>query len=325
MFRKTIPEWPRNRWRIRRALRRMPDCPLRIILKTRNDPIFLREWHSHHAAIVGAENLIIADNMSDDPDVIEELEKLAQKSMVFRFHGFHNALHKRDVFGAFYEAVERKCDWTLLLDTDERLIWVEGRNWIADGRLLDRLNALPPGITALPGLLVDNHGPHRDRYLFPQNLDRLAPVLHWGKPAIAAGYRPPGGAQCHNIQFPADIFAAGLPPQLVQLHLNNLNRDQRLRTNREKLVARGICAPDTPYAEIAKINLRNIPNACSVVQRCVQQTARLLSDQPTPSAPTVRLNPNGTLEFPNAAQGEIFDQLQIDGAERLMAAIKAQS
>lgn len=330
MFWQKLHRWPRHQGRILKALR-APHAPLRIMLKTRNDPIFLADWHRHHAAIVGAENLIIADNMSNDPQVIALLEELAQYSTVFQFGGFHNDLHRRDRFAALYCVLEDSCDWLILLDTDERLNWVEGYHWIADARLVDRLQALPSGADAMPGLLVQNQPGQQNRFVFPQEAGKLAPVLHWGKPAIASGRSrpdspptdsPPTRAQCHNIQFPAHTFAARLAPQLIQLHLCNLVPEQRLRANREKLAARGVCAPDTTYADIARIDVRT--ETCSVVRRCVLQTRRLLADQPPQSGPALVLNVDGTLSFSTPALRRTFDLVQAEGADRLLAAIAKQ-
>ncbi len=321
MFRRALPLWPRDGRRILKALRRH-SAPLRIILKTRNDPIFLAEWHRHHAAIVGAENLIIADNMSDDPQVQTLLKELARQSTVFRFDAFHDTLHKRELFRPFYAALEETCAWSILLDTDERLAWMEGQEWIADHRLVDRLTDLAPDAPALPGLLIENLPGLRDRLSFPTARDRLASVLHWGKPAIASGHGlPVSGAQCHNIQFPEAMFRSGVPPRLVAMHLCNLHPEQRLRANREKLAARGICAPHTPYEEIARLDVRH--ETRSVIRRCVLETRRLIAPAQEGGAdgPALILHPDGRLGFSGGDVAQSFACVQDEGAALLRAAL----
>ncbi|MEO0465142.1 MAG: glycosyltransferase family 2 protein [Pseudomonadota bacterium] len=323
MFNKSPPLWPRDQRRILKALRQH-HAPLRIMLKTRNDPYFLEDWHRHHAAIVGPENLVIADNMSNDPLVCRLLAQLARVSTVFRFDAFHDELHKRDRFKDLYAVLEETCDWSILLDTDERLIWIEEGHWSAGQDLPDRLTALAAGAPALPGLLIENHLGQRTHFDFPANPDRLSRVLHWGKPAIASGHGlTVTGPQCHNIQFPAAMFDAGVPPRLIALHLCNLLPEQRLRANREKLAARGLCSPQTPYADIAHLDVRQ--ETRSVIRRCVLETRRLLASASSEAIAVppkaMVMQPDGQITFSDADIGRTFEFAQTQGAAILRAAL----
>ncbi|MEL7301278.1 MAG: glycosyltransferase family 2 protein [Pseudomonadota bacterium] len=296
-------------------------APLRIILKTRNEPFFLRDWFRHHAAIVGPEHLIIADNMSDDPDVLSLLAELSHRAHVFQFDAFHDDLHKRELFQPFYSALEDTCDWSMLLDTDERLTWMDRSGWIADHRLVDRVMQRTTDAHALPGLLVENQPGSRDHLRFPQKTDRLASVLHWGKPALASSHgRKLTGAQCHNIQFPSEMFSADVPPCLVAVHLCNLDPQQRMRANREKLAARGVCGWDTPFIEIARIDVSTEQR--SVIRRCVLEIDRLLKAAPIKpdSRGAVVMRADGTLGFSSSAAEQAFEYVQSNGAEMLRAA-----
>lgn len=278
------------------------------------------DWHGHHAAIVGAENLIIADNMSDDPETRRQIKALAKVSTVFRFQGFHNRLSDRQAFAALWKALDDSCQWHIALDADERLAWVEDNRWFADKRLVERLMAVSPRTGAVPALQFDNLTGARDRVAVPNRnnpkLQVLPPVL-WGKPAIAAGSPWPKGMPMHNIQFPPNIFAAGHSPNLVQLHLCNLVPEQRLRANREKLVARGICTPNTPFEEIAQINLRNEPR--SVVHRCVLETQKLLHDTApeTKTPPNLHFAPDGHLRFSTPEVKSGFETMLREGGHAL--------
>jgi len=313
-LRRSLFAWPDDAPLVSAAIR-ASRAPCKICLKTRNDPIFLAEWHQHHARIVGAENLIIADNMSDDPEVLAQLHELSRQSTVFQFTGFHNRLHERELFSPLYRVIEDSSDWHLVLDTDERLVWIEEENWIADSRLVDRLRCLPPSANTVPGVLIQNLPGSRTHFRLPADPSQSAAPLQWGKPAIATGCSWPKGGPIHNIQFPPEIFAARQPPRLFQLHLCNLDPEQRLRANREKLAARGICAPDSSYAEIAQIDVEL--ETRSVVRRSVLQTRRLLADELEAYPDQIIVRSDGHLDFSSPAVRSAFHALMTGGADYL--------
>lgn len=308
----SLPLWHRQTRRICKAIRAAPG-PVKILLKVRNDPIFLEDWHRHHAGIVGAENLVIADNMSNDPEMIRALRRLAKVSPVFRFSGFHNRLSDRAAFAPLWHALDDSCQWHIALDADERLAWIEGNLCITDARLVQRLMAATPETKAIPALLLDNVTGTNDRFVIPGHypLDlHLLPCALWGKPAIAAGSPWPVGMPIHNIQFPPEAFAARHPPHLVQLHMCNLIPEQRLRANREKLVARQVCAANTSYSEISRMDL--IGETRSVVLRCVRETRRLLAEKKGETRPSsyMHVAPDGQVHFSAPEAGARFKEMQ---------------
>lgn len=316
----SLPLWHRHARRICKAIRKAPG-PVKILLKVRNDPIFLEDWHRHHAGIVGAQNLIIADNMSDDPEMIAALRRLAKASCVFRFAGFHNRLSDRAAFAPLWQALDGSCRWHIALDADERLAWIEDGRCITDARLVTHLMEAAPETKAIPALLLDNVAGTNDRFVIPDHypLDmHLLPCALWGKPAIAAGSPWPEGTPIHNIQFPPGAFAARHPPHLVQLHMCNLIPEQRLRANREKLVARKVCGAGTPYSEIAGMDLTG--ETRSVVLRCVRETRRLLAETKGDAAPPPHMHiaPDGRLHFSTPAADTRFREMQ-QTAGRILA------
>jgi len=321
----SLPVWHKCARRICAAVRRAPG-PVKILLKVRNDPIFLAAWHRHHAAIVGAQNLIIADNMSDDPQTKTLLRTLAKESTVFRFAGFHNRLSDRTVFADLWHALDESCKWHMALDADERLGWIEDDHCITDARLVDRLLATPPHTAAIPALLLDNIAGKADCFAIPQRNSPKLPVLPcalWGKPALAAGKVWPAGMALHNVQFHPDAFAAGHAPNLIQMHLCNLIPEQRLRANREKLVARKICTSQTPFEKIAAMDLKDENR--SVVERCVQETRKLLaqlkrgSDQNSGPMPDhVQIGTDGCMVFSTSEVADRFNDMMA-GAGQILA------
>ena len=68
---------------------------LKLCAKVRDEPLLIEGWITHHQAIVGADNLIIADNMSKNPEMLAVLEKYSDRVTVFRFPGSHNNIHWR--------------------------------------------------------------------------------------------------------------------------------------------------------------------------------------------------------------------------------------
>jgi hypothetical protein len=67
-------------------------APIKIVLKTKNDRFLIDRWIRHHSKIVGLENLIIYDNMSDDHEVLSVYREYARKMSRFptvRRNGWH--------------------------------------------------------------------------------------------------------------------------------------------------------------------------------------------------------------------------------------------
>ncbi|MFH1604199.1 MAG: hypothetical protein ABIH03_09875, partial [Pseudomonadota bacterium] len=68
-------------------------APLKIVLKTRDDPYFLDDWIAHHAALVGAENLVVIDNNSTDPAVLASYAELRPRTPIRLFEGYYDHVH----------------------------------------------------------------------------------------------------------------------------------------------------------------------------------------------------------------------------------------
>lgn len=311
-----LPVWHDDSAAIARAIR-ATRAPFKIVLKTRNDPIFLQDWIDHHAALVGPQALVIADNMSDDPQVLDILARAARTSCVFRFDGFHNDLHDRAKYPDLFAALIDSSHWITLLDTDERLIWMEPNgDWLADARVLDRL-AAHADLPALPGVLIDNFARQADRFILRPGDEGLESLIRWGKPVLNTAAPVGPGHKCHNIQFERRLFMHDAPAQFFQLHLLNLIPQQRLRANREKLVKRGFFPPGVTDQEIARTNPP--PKAPPLLRRCVTETRRLLANQvPQDPGTTFRLLPDGQIDAP-AEQRARLEQLIRTSADRLKA------
>lgn len=83
----------------------------------------LERWIKHHQAIVGYENLIIIDNMSNDPAVIPAYEKYDGLITLFKYDTHFDLIHHSQHFPELYNALRECCDYFIFLDTDEYLIF----------------------------------------------------------------------------------------------------------------------------------------------------------------------------------------------------------
>jgi len=119
-----IPRWDANHAEFCARIEKVR-ATVKILLKTKNDPIFIERWIKHHIKIVGPENLIIFDNMSDDPEVLSIYRKYRDQIIIITFAGFHNRLHHIPSYYGLYQSLAKSSDYFLFLDTDEYLILIE--------------------------------------------------------------------------------------------------------------------------------------------------------------------------------------------------------
>ncbi|CAO4153986.1 glycosyltransferase family 2 protein [Methylorubrum aminovorans] len=315
--------WDEDRGPIREQIAERR-APFKLLMKTKNEPEFLAEWIEHHARIVGRENLIIADNGSTDPAMLAALTEAAKGSVVFRFSGFHKFIHDRTIFPDLYAALKHSCDHYMFMDSDERLLWTDGETWIADNRILERV-AARQSFSILPGIMLDNFAMERDIFHFTGTEPQIRELVLWGKPIVSTAADVGGPDVLHVCQFPASFTAIESPINVVSLHLSRLNPEQRLKANRSKLVIRGRVAEETSFEEIAAIPDQAIQND-GVVLRLVKEIRDILgaidpksgrSWGPTDKAFSIKINPDGTIGFPNGWIRESFNSFVSLGAAYL--------
>lgn len=97
------------------------DTLLKIVLKAKNERHLIDAWVEHHAAIVGYENLIIADCGSDDPAYIEKLAGYADRILILSYPHFYDMLHATRANLDFYGLLTANCRYLTVLDADEFL------------------------------------------------------------------------------------------------------------------------------------------------------------------------------------------------------------
>ncbi|HAS82717.1 MAG TPA: hypothetical protein DCS43_08610, partial [Verrucomicrobia bacterium] len=123
-----IPQWATDQKDILNRLKNR--AKLKICCKTLSDLDSIKSWVDHHAPIVGASNLIIADNGSLDSRVIEYYKKIESEVTIFQFSGVHNEIHCHPRFEPLYNTIKQTTKFFLFADVDERLIGIDGDSWV---------------------------------------------------------------------------------------------------------------------------------------------------------------------------------------------------
>lgn len=222
--------------------------PLKLLLKVKDDAYFTEQWIRHHAAIVGIENLVVFDNCSSDPVVLDVFARLSPDLLCIRFQGLHNAVHNVGLFGELYAALGRTCRHFAFLDADEFLLLVRGQQHYATPLLLDYL-AEYPGATVFPSTWMWCLPRFANTFAIGSNFDRLKSDFKWGKPVISTALALKGFIN-HNGQLPAAYYSDVIPTGLFTLHRAHLSPRQRIETNVRKLAARRFCAPTESLDQI---------------------------------------------------------------------------
>jgi hypothetical protein len=247
-----FPHWDANRAEFCARIEKVHSF-IKIVLKTKNDPFFIERWIAHHMKIVGPENLIIFDNMSDDSEVLSVYRKYRAQISVVRFAGHYQNVHQTPFFSDLYRSLARSSEYFIFIDTDEYLILMEDSSYYADDRILkfvmdNRNYDLFPSTWLLnanwsPSQFHCGYEPHH-----------LADNLACGKPLIRSNKIPTRYVN-HNFQL-ATLFTPPFKTNLFLLHLARLFPQQRISANINKLIAEGVVQPgENPEAIAARYDI----------------------------------------------------------------------
>jgi hypothetical protein len=294
---------PQNDWNADRAglCARIANSPavLKILLKTKNDPILLERWIEHHCRIVGARNILIFDNMSDDPGVLSIYDRHPDV-LVVRFTGFHNNVHRVEMFSDLYAALRDSAQFFVFLDTDEFLTLIEGERCHPNAAILEFLQS-DPLAQVFPGTWLYNTNWTANQFISGTTPGDLSGGLAWGKPVLRSN-APLGGYLNHNIQLARTLFPARIRANLFVLHLANLSPQQRIASNINKLIARGFAQPAdtaeviTQYA-LDGVSDSNIVQYVSEIRRLLPLRAQLEAQQGTLRPGCIELSADGTISY----------------------------
>lgn len=236
MAKDLFPRWDIDRIEICARIERVRS-PLKIVLKTKNDPFFIERWINHHMNIVGPENLIIFDNMSDDPEVLSIYCRFRSQVEIARFTGPWFFMHHTYLFRDFYRSLANSSDYFVFIDTDEYLVMFGNDVCYADARIVSFVEE-NRRYDLFPTTWLFNANWSSTQFgCGPRDYD-LATNLACGKPLIRSDKIPDGYVN-HNFQLSTKIFAPPFRTDLFLLHLSRLYPRQRIAANVNKLIAAG--------------------------------------------------------------------------------------
>ncbi|MGQ0699104.1 MAG: glycosyltransferase family 2 protein [Panacagrimonas sp.] len=266
-----IPSWEASQAQVCDRIR-STHATLKILLKTKNERDFLGKWIEHHAAIVGLEGLIIFDNDSSDSSVLATLDSIRDQAVVTRFSGFHNDFHRIALFGALYQAVQSSCDYFIVLDTDEFLVWIDqGGEPVAASKIVDCLRALPRQELILGAWTVNRPGLENRFHLFGEGKPYPAGLAS-GKSIVSSAVDL-SGTICHNWQLKGPTTKNVQYGNVLVLHMKALIPEQRINANMAKLRQYRFLSAEDGVDKVLQTNLKDM--APSNIRRYIQEIKRL--------------------------------------------------
>lgn len=294
---------------------------LKIILKTKNDEFFLADWIDHHAKIVGIENLIIADNGSDCETVHQLYHSYGKDLLSFSFSGNHNLIHSMRHYQKLYSALSKSTALRLFLDTDERLIWMDSNSWHDGREVLYRLKAAQVDGVMPTGLLSNLLGSATEFHFLGEFHQQSAWL--WGKAIVPSGVddrfvKDRHIERLHNCQFERDTFCSEFSANLNVLHLLNLDKQQRLKINKAKLVNFGIAKDEESYEMLAAREGDYGPPTRFIreIKNLLEWDGNLRRYDELPEG-AIRLLPNHKIEVPSSQSEREFSDFIANGDRKI--------
>jgi hypothetical protein len=278
---------------------------VKIVLKTKDDPFLLRNWIRHHGEIAGLQNLIIFDNGSTNAEVRAIYQEYRGYVNILSYRGFHNNLHRVEIFTQLYDALRESCDYFCVLDTDEFLVWISGEH-VRKGADVQEKIARHAGKWSFPGVYLSNVLGHANKFWLSSEGAGLTQCLKWGKPLVSSRFDLSGDIN-HNCGLAREHFRERLIANFFILHMNRLIPEQRINSNINKLIAHKLI---TRPADIETILASDI--SCVSNQRLRAYVAEIaalrklsMKDWNTPGP-----LPRGAVEFLDSGQIVFFDEYQ---------------
>ena len=258
--------------------------PLKILLKTKDDPYFLESWIQHHAKVVGLRNLIIFDNMSSNTQVMATYAKYHPHVPIVQFDGNHDALHDTRQYPELYECLKRTCQFYVFLDTDEFLVLLnDDHTYTCDERIVRFLLARERTAVFPGSWLLNVEGSDR-RFRVGESLSDFGARLAWGKPITRSNLGVQGWVN-HNVQHDKRLFEGDLVPNVFVLHLMWLFPQQRIAANVDKLITLGFASPSDSVEAILAKDIESLPDTGQRqhARRFVRELRRLVTRDPRPA------------------------------------------
>jgi len=250
---------------------------LKICVKTKNEGPLLQNWIAHHAKAVEMGALLIADNNSDRAQTHDIYSSLDPEIGIYSFDGFHNNIQNYAIHHEFIDALRASCDYYAILDTDELLFALDRVSFkLTPAILVDVLATY--GAQVFPATWLHNSRIGSLRHFhIGYHRKVLDDGLLWGKPIISSSASIEG-LFLHNAHIPKEYFSPNLHRLLFLGHLTKYDPVARIRTNLEKMAARGltIINPDADVGEVyAAVKNYDLDQDPAGVSRWIEDIKRL--------------------------------------------------
>lgn len=122
-----VYNWDKEKDVIIQKISNMP-AEFKVCVKLKNEKELLPDLISHLSkAGFLSEEIIIFDNMSDDEEFLEYLNKISERFLVIKYSGDHNLVHTKAFIDA-YKALAQSCRYFMFLDADEFPYWIDLEN-----------------------------------------------------------------------------------------------------------------------------------------------------------------------------------------------------
>ena len=300
-------QWPSDKWDICARVR-ATKSELKIVLKTKDEKLFLPRWIKHHRNLVEPSNLIILDNMSVNEEVIRVYDALPSDCILFQHDGAVNDLHHVELFQDLYDAIRTSSRYYTVIDTDEFLYFLHEGRMIADHTFSAQFSAGSDGV--FPGFWLQNCPGQTNTFL----VKRIDENLQWGKPVIPSSL-PIRGYINHSIQM---FFNCGPFPirfGVFVAHLKRLDPVQRIEANLRKLKSFGFLPVETSVEnlDLEAIKSYQGTNAAAELFREIAEFSRVASTgwPPVAAVPPgcLQIQTGGYLTFGDKAAQAAFDSI----------------
>ena len=294
---------------------------LKIVTKTKNEVFFIEKWITHHLNILQDTRLIIFDNMSDDDYVRSIYGKYRDRIILVKFNGYMDCLHMANKFLPLYKSLSISSKFFTIIDSDEYLYFYDNDNGkvVKDSLVIKFLEDNLDCNFFVP-CWIENIADNEKLLSFnPNNFS----LFNWSKPIIntkliqtfesaLTKYECP--ILHHTYQLPISTYGKA-PTKFLLLHLKNLNKYQRIKTNMQKLVALNIINNDKDFSALLKINPNDINHGRGYIIETIKLIEKILhyNDQHTDKQGTIELYDDGTLKFtPNSYEKDFIDLMNSD-------------
>jgi hypothetical protein len=299
-----LPHWSNASVQFCAAIRATPAL-VKFVTKVKDDSNFLRKWIAHHAAIAGMENLIVFDNMSTSPEMIQLYEEFGGQLKAIQFSGFHNHLHRPEHFPEMYASLQASCKYYQVSDVDEFLTFIDDSLRHDVGLVRSKLEQWD--FPVIPTVWLENQTGKENAFRFGRSRDQLPVNIGGGKPILAAT-TPVEGIIGHNFQVKQSSYGS-LRLNFFLMHMKWLLPEQRIAANMAKLRAYKQLSADATIDDVLAIDVSTMEKGNP--RMWVTEIHRLHATEALKPSPVgeIVLEEDGSITFQTASQAEWMHRL----------------